>query len=195
MFQSTHPRGVRLKRLRARLDYYGFNPRTHVGCDDFNPPNNCSFISFNPRTHVGCDNRAFRGACEGGVSIHAPTWGATGGVRRQYRKDDVSIHAPTWGATKAGEYYIGHAGFNPRTHVGCDTSHFFYKCCEYVSIHAPTWGATYIHCSYYYILMCFNPRTHVGCDPLYRNGRAHGPVSIHAPTWGATNQQFKTLES
>ena len=55
MFQSTHPRGVRL---------------------DLNPdiPHE---ISFNPRTHEGCDMRAKTHHDLFSVSIHAPTRGAT----------------------------------------------------------------------------------------------------------------------
>ena len=33
------------------------------------------------------------------VSIHAPTWGATGGGGVLTELKGVSIHAPTWGAT------------------------------------------------------------------------------------------------
>ena len=33
MFQSTHPRGVRLQRETSRHWRTRFNPRTHGGCD------------------------------------------------------------------------------------------------------------------------------------------------------------------
>ena len=100
-FQSTHPRGVRPAPgvIDARHTY--FNPRTHVGCDkemarrlgagsvfQSTHPRGvrlacgcCLFptsTDFNPRTHVGCDVPQ---GCDGrntGISIHAPTWGATG---------------------------------------------------------------------------------------------------------------------
>ena len=59
--------------------------------------------------------------------------------------DGVSIHAPTWGATVLGrpvELLV--RCFNPRTHMGCDgmeqnSTEYFH-----VSIHAPTWGATLV---------------------------------------------------
>ena len=35
-----------------------FNPRTHVGCDDTENPDNVIGKDFNPRTHVGCDDAA-----------------------------------------------------------------------------------------------------------------------------------------
>ena len=80
------------------------------------------------------------------VSIHAPTWGATQvafnnirelrgfqsthphgvrplSMRGALSQIEVSIHAPTWGATgfaRLGSSEI--ASFNPRTHMGCDTS-------------------------------------------------------------------------
>ena len=55
IFQSTHPRGVRLPCCQrcAQTD------------------------NFNPRTHVGCDIIVQTGLCNFRISIHAPTWGAT----------------------------------------------------------------------------------------------------------------------
>ena len=102
IFQSTHPRGVRrLNRTCRRHRNRHFNPRTHVGCDAFDSfashgigqfqsthprgvrPLAASVslrpvVHFNPRTHVGCD-WAMTGCTAGlKISIHAPTWGATG---------------------------------------------------------------------------------------------------------------------
>ena len=144
LFQSTHPRGVRLGSL---CFYYGcfayFNPRTHVGCDFF-PQLNISVIkhfnprthvgcdghitsctlyiaNFNPRTHVGCDVAITAGLSATRISIHAPTWGATRPLYFLHSVTTISIHAPTWGATF--RYLVASvvsANFNPRTHVGCD---------------------------------------------------------------------------
>ena len=55
------------------------------------------------------------------VSIHAPTWGATGSREDFGWHEGVSIHAPTWGATNLSDTAF----------EGTD-----------ISIHAPTWGAT-----------------------------------------------------
>ena len=98
------------------------------------------------------------------VSIHAPTWGATGhdaslsffyafqsthphGVRRSsiprfVIPEFVSIHAPTWGATQYRQRNQPSRGFNPRTHMGCD------------------WSFTDLSA----VRLGFNPRTHMGCD-------------------------------
>ena len=79
------------------------------------------------------------------VSIHAPTWGATSSVSFVLQGKSVSIHAPTWGATAAGRAIPeSHAGFNPRTHMGCD---FLFP-------------AALLYRD------CFNPRTHMGCDNM-----------------------------
>ena len=85
------------------------------------------------------------GVQPGKVSIHAPTRGATQGQRADDCEQGVSIHAPTRGATGAN-IYSGHigAGFNPRTHTGCDST-------------CPLQG---------WIWLSFNPRTHTGCDYL-----------------------------
>ena len=77
-----------------------------------------------------------------GVSIHAPTRGATRHTGDNLHEKDVSIHAPTRGATilsstfrSAAVFQSTHPhgvrlrlqksdrlpdGFNPRTHTGCD---------------------------------------------------------------------------
>ena len=164
IFQSTHPRGVRLSSPTLGSIGFYFNPRTHVGCDFPRP-------RVPPRRDI---------------SIHAPTWGATpsaragsrrwrfqsthprgvrqvrrafqGGVGgfqsthprgvRQGEKGDkgdkgISIHAPTWGATPAGSSPSG---------------------TKTISIHAPTWGATSFSLAKSAASQDFNPRTHVGCD-------------------------------
>ena len=56
----------------------------------------------------------------------------------------VSIHAPTWGATLFRRMLLIKAiSFNPRTHMGCDIKEGTSTAAEiFVSIHAPTWGAT-----------------------------------------------------
>ena len=55
LFQSTHPRGVRLTRWRRLFWQRYFNPRTHVGCDRWRRDLTVRQVYFNPRTHVGCD--------------------------------------------------------------------------------------------------------------------------------------------
>ena len=55
MFQSTHPRGVRLRRLNDALVR----------------------ASFNPRTREGCDSEGVQAEIRAAVSIHAPARGAT----------------------------------------------------------------------------------------------------------------------
>ena len=100
--------------------------------------------SFNPRARVGRDRCV--GALDGKglwfqstrprgarravvlvlrdrqrVSIHAPAWGATVGLRVRRTGDRVSIHAPAWGATR--NFYLRPAAlrcFNPRARVGRD---------------------------------------------------------------------------
>jgi len=92
-FQSTHPRGVRLRGEGSSCGMGCFNPRTHVGCD-------C--VSHFERL-VRC------------VSIHAPTWGATCVCVESSFADDVSIHAPTWGATELPCFL--HGGFKVSIHA------------------------------------------------------------------------------
>ena len=105
VFQSTLPRGERPCPGRASSvwDIY-FNPRSHEGSDtpvtltadkvtDFNPRSHegsdtphvvTLFISeyFNPRSHEGSDDLAEIIGAPVGISIHAPTRGATDNRRK-----------------------------------------------------------------------------------------------------------------
>ena len=78
-FQSTHPRGVRRESIVGFAFLHAFNPRTRVGCDVAAVrPLLPRIWAFNPRTRVGCDeitlNNTILLVC---LSIHAPAWGAT----------------------------------------------------------------------------------------------------------------------
>ena len=77
LFQSTHPRGVRLSSYSLKSFRRNFNPRTRVGCDYFRE--NCYYPAL--------------------ISIHAPAWGATGRHTAACAGIAISIHAPAWGAT------------------------------------------------------------------------------------------------
>ena len=102
-----------------------------------------------------------------GISIHAPTRGATLFLAVCSTIHHISIHAPTRGAT------------------------FFSSCCFlhiYISIHAPTRGATQI-------LRFFSNLAYLFQSTLPREERLRGDgfvleqgynISIHAPTRGAT---------
>ena len=80
------------------------------------------------------------------------------------------------------------AGFNPRTHTGCDPHEAAYIfLSQAVSIHAPTRGATSACRPSGAPVRGFNPRTHTGCDRQRRPRGRCSPVSIHAPTRGATD--------
>ena len=76
-FQSTRPRGARPKRSFLHCSITGFNPRAHVGRDYAPLTGHGTSFSFNPRAHVGRDLRLHHPRVCKGVSIHAPTWGAT----------------------------------------------------------------------------------------------------------------------
>ena len=101
-FQSTHPRGVRLRhqsrpsphgRVSIHAPAWGATVAVHVA----------QIISqrFNPRTRVGCDNSS-PGWCRTPKMFQSTH---PRGVRRRAWADtqkdtQVSIHAPAWGATK-----------------------------------------------------------------------------------------------
>ena len=142
LFQFTRPRGARLYYLlRSIKAVSSFNSRAHGGRDlRRSLARNCGG-SFNSRAHGGRDSQSRPRGPRGGVSIHAPTGGATlcagrlrrdGGFNsrahggrdfRQGRAREphrVSIHAPTGGATNPSTRSCGRSSFNSRAHGGRD---------------------------------------------------------------------------
>ena len=123
MFQSTHPRGVR----RDRIADAAVSRLVSIHAPAWGATTNCPIMSsyvnrFNPRTRVGCDSvirdsnvkvDKFQSTHPRGVRPASAGYAITHTL--------VSIHAPAWGATSPGSSIRGgHAGFNPRTRVGCD---------------------------------------------------------------------------
>ena len=144
-FQSTHPHGVRLNLFNIILTYIdSFNPRTHMGCDcakksilNFSDV----FQSTHPHGVRLCAIAVFTTlSC---VSIHAPTWGAT--------------HIPFVGLSKS-------VGFNPRTHMGCDTSSILTFQNGNGFNPRTHMGCDICKIGLLHLKFCFNPRTHMGCD-------------------------------
>ena len=121
VFQSTHPRGVRLYNLSVSIESNGFQSTHPRGVRQLWSVRLTRRLNFNPRTHVGCDLDSYYGVPAIKISIHAPTWGATAFPLLSGVGDQISIHAPTWGATQRFSEY---------------------KFMGDISIHAPTWGAT-----------------------------------------------------
>ena len=146
-----------------------------------------------------------------GVSIHAPTRGATHFILGVVELNDVSIHAPTRGATSDCANMVDKT-FTVSIHAptrgatNCAASKFKHIP---VSIHAPTRGATNVNIYvsdtpkfqsthphgvrhivkvFYNTGLSFNPRTHTGCDGSSEIARQLTQVSIHAPTRGATGR-------
>ena len=76
---------------------------------------------MNPRSLLGSDSLHFDKHCLCSISIHAPSWGATGFFQTQGYQRFISIHAPSWGATDGENVVIRTTkNFNPRSLVGSD---------------------------------------------------------------------------
>ena len=122
-----------------------------------------------------------------GISIHAPTRGATFCIFRLGVCDLISIHAPTRGATivRRSKRTAGH-NFNPRAHAGRDCACILAMASIIISIHAPTRGATdavfYTTC---HIGISIHAPTR-GATAVQKVVRRVARISIHAPTRGAT---------
>ena len=193
LFQSTHPSGVRRRRLPPRGCPRGyFNPRTPVGCDATSPPSGCRRSNFNPRTPVGCDKPMVdqitemyefqsthpSGVRPGGqgsnaqatsISIHAPQWGATRLVFPPVRRDGFQSTHPS--GVRLGLPAIGKSTFVISIHApqwGATLIPRVRRAENGISIHAPQWGATVLGTSRFPWVSYFNPRTPVGCDTIPR---------------------------
>ena len=126
-------------------------------------------MGFNPRTHMGCDLLQPLHRAAPPVSIHAPT-----GVRPYFLilasiPYLVSIHAPTWGATGYPSRRLSRSfgRFNPRTHMGCDFRYRYqstYTCCFNPRTHM---GCDCRHAALRVCRRRFNPRTYMGCDSTF----------------------------
>ena len=102
MFQSTRPHGARPQRPSSLARARSFNPRAHTGRDARSFFSWRSFLMFqSTRPHGARLRRVFGFHLHEGVSIHAPTRGATGALL---------------------QLASGWAGFNPRAHTGRDGS-------------------------------------------------------------------------
>ena len=120
---------------------------------------------FNPRAHAGRDNVASDAATFDGVSIHAPTRGATAGYVDTAPVDKFQSTRPRGARRRAPAADLDKGG---------------------VSIHAPTRGATGFPCTFPDVAKRFNPRAHAGRDGNNVPVLGKALVSIHAPTRGAT---------
>ena len=120
-FQSTLPQRERPNLFVFPFRGTDFNPRSRKGSDVCYLTMLKHHPYFNPRSRKGSD---CVGVCDSdyrGISIHAPTKGAT--ILRSWILPSfhISIHAPTKGATTfIATCYILIKNFNPRSHEGSD---------------------------------------------------------------------------
>ena len=121
-------------------------------------------VNFNPRSHERSDAFIGQESFAPGISIHAPTRGATFAYKPKHWEYEISIHAPTRGATMQSLNRLQDVNFNPRSHERSD---------EITTI--STRKKTY-----------FNPRSHERSDETQDVFGRGMSISIHAPTRGAT---------
>ena len=169
-FQSTHPHGVRHIYYYYKISSICFNPRTHTGCDGFVAGKGTKPKSFNPRTHTGCDEDSGREPTGArGVSIHAPTRGATASpllnsIKKRSLFQSTHPHGVRHRGYPRTMRCLGFQSTHP--HGVRLTDYLNYGQIWLVSIHAPTRGATFLFATNRESMgvWCFNPRTHTGCD-------------------------------
>ena len=168
MFQSTHPRGVRLFFDDKDSTFNGVSIHAPAwGATLTARAASTSRTCFNPRTRVGCDRLSSlqRSGCIQFQSTHPR------GVRRNvYRnwtgqKTFQSTHPRGVRRTSSRPRSRRCRSFNPRTRVGCDNTAgpLSSKPALFQSTHPRGVRRSAAACSRG-CGRCFNPRTRVGCD-------------------------------
>ena len=188
MFQSTHPRGVRLVIAISKFTFYVFQSTHPRGVRRSSVPSPLHLRLFQS-THP-------RGVRHSTTScwLHVQWFQSTHprGVRRHVATNlsqpiHVSIHAPARGATSIRINKDTSVCFNPRTREGCDYEYGKNVGWVSVSIHAPARGATSDWVTGFDANTLFqstHPRGVRLATAQMISARAQ--VSIHAPARGAT---------
>ena len=123
MFQSTHPHGVRRFVGHGSSMPISFQSTHPHGVRLISDHWHCSTLCFNPRTHMGCDFPFISFF----VSLHQFQSTHPHGVRRLRR----NIYVRAAGFQSTHPHGVRHKRrirtskskcFNPRTHMGCDTT-------------------------------------------------------------------------
>ena len=98
-----------------------FNPRPHAGGDASVAATALSCMHFNPRPHAGGDADEYNSEEGHGISIHAPTRGATVRGNRANGYPRYFNPRPHAGGDVRGNRANGYPRhFNPRPHAGGD---------------------------------------------------------------------------
>jgi len=102
----------------------GFNPRARVGRDKLRSNFSSHQSGFNPRARVGRDHQFFVSSRHvKQVSIHAPAWGATGGMWTEFTVPACFNPRARVGRDHQPSLALEMPyGFNPRARVGRDST-------------------------------------------------------------------------
>ena len=139
---------------------------------------------------MGCDRPQEEDKGGAGISIHAPTWGATNGKISSFWSPKFQSTHPR-GVRHVIKFLVTNVQQFQSTHPRGVRHVEYTSYVEYcrISIHAPTWGATFL------APLSFNFMLFQSTHP--RGVRLYLPtlstlcgISIHAPTWGATSVSF-----
>ena len=143
----------------------------------------------------GCDISRTKEEAHRGVSIHAPTWGATFCSRIvRLLSPFQSTHPHGVRPAKAGELLPVYWFQSTHPHeVRPNLAHITIEV-KHVSIHAPAWGATYSTIQRLSLIMFQSTHPH-GVRLSGKDKSKRREVSIHAPAWGATNNAHLAIDA
>ena len=142
LFQFTRPRGARRKWCRTPRKHWAFQFTRPRGARPFAFGAEGRIYRFNSRAHGGRDEYRYKPSQITGVSIHAPTGGAT--TSRVLIASLMCFNSRAHGGrdSKTARRPAPSPGFNSRAHGGRDGLLPRLQVQASVSIHAPTGGAT-----------------------------------------------------
>ena len=144
-FQSTHPRGVRLRKAAHRIVVLHISihaPARGATPQGRAPHRRPSY--FNPRTREGCDGALGADRQDAPrISIHAPARGATKRNNALSSAMQISIHAPARGATapRYSRKFLRRISIHAPARGATDADRVRHGRFD-ISIHAPARGAT-----------------------------------------------------
>ena len=163
-FQSTLPQGERRHCGIGRCREFYFNPRSHKGSDLLQFVLLHLFQNFNPRSHKGSDDYYHPILANIGISIHAPTRGAT---TTNTDSESVTLFQstlPQGERPNSRTWFRWFTYFNPRSHKGSDEINRMQVLHLRLFQSTLPQGERLSLLFPFHLVSYFNPRSHKGSD-------------------------------
>ena len=136
---------------------------------------------------MGSDQSTHTPPLHGGISIHAPAWGATSmGLAMPVNPSLFQSTLPHGERPRRRPWSSRRWNFNPRSRMGSDPLDHHHIRQQQISIHAPAWGATRLPDDLFHQIPISIHAPAWGATLGIQSSGTEKKISIHAPAWGAT---------